>query len=116
MDVLARPAAGRDVAFDDFADITPAVVTAIEWAEGGLLRVSFDGTLGPAQQLAVRLRITSSDVDEEKLRVAAAAFLAIDSPTSVQTLAQVKRLTRLLLTLDDSGQSLSATASSIRTA
>lgn len=101
MEILARPAAGREVAAGDFSDIAPAKVSAVEWADDGQLRVVFDGDLTVAQQMAVRLRITSGDVAEEKARVAAAAFLAIDAPTAAQTLAQVKRLTRLLLTLDD---------------
>lgn len=101
MEILARPAAGREVAAGDFADIAAANVSSVQWADDGQLRVVFDGDLTAAQQMAVRLRITSGDVTEEKARVAAAAFLAIDAPTAAQTLAQVKRLTRLLLTLDD---------------
>jgi hypothetical protein len=101
MEIAARPAQGREVSPDSFADITAVPVSAVDWMGDGLLRVTFDGAPSAVEQQKVRLRITSCDDTDERMRVAVAAFLALDAPTNAQTLAQVKRLTRLLLSLDD---------------
>lgn len=101
MDVVCRLGKGREIGVDDFADIASVPVSSVGWADDGNLRVTFDGDLTPVQRQRVILRITSCDAVEEKQRVACAAFLTLDAPTLVQTVAQVKRLTRLVLSLDD---------------
>lgn len=86
---------------DAFADITDVEVVAIDWADAGQLRVTFDGDLTDVQALAVRLRITSCDDADEARRVAAARFLLVESPSLADVARQVRRLTSLLLSLDD---------------
>lgn len=100
MDVSARPPQGRDIPCD-FSDITTVPVTDIDWTDGGKLRVSFDGDLTAAQKMRVRLRITAANDAEEQAAVAAAGFLDITSPSLLDVVTQVRRLTRLVLTLDD---------------
>lgn len=99
MDVLATPA--RDFTFTSFADITPLKVTAIEWADRGRIRVSFDGDLTVAQQVAVQQRILSVSTAEEAIRLRAAGYLTqagLDSLDDAHV--QLRLLTRLVLGVD----------------
>jgi hypothetical protein len=99
MDVVAQP--GREFTFGSFADITPITVTAIDWAGPGRLRVTFNGTLTMAQQVAVQQRILSATVAEEEMRMKAAGYLTKPGvPTVDETHQQIRRLTRLLLGVD----------------
>lgn len=99
MDIIAAP--GREFTFTSFADITPATVTAIDWAGPGRLRVTFDGTLTMPQQVAVQQRILSATVAEEEMRMRAAAYLTKTGiPTDAENHEQTRRLTRLVLGVD----------------
>ena len=91
----------REVDFDSFADLTPTAVASIGWGPDGVLQVEFASDLTVLEVAAVQRRIASRNANEEELRRLAEValvnnrdFLAIASPTQVQTLAQVKALTR----------------------
>ena len=93
--------AKRAVDFDTFTDITPTPVLGIDWGPDGVLEVEFASDLTPLEVAAVQRRIASRNANEEELRRLAEValvnnrdFLAIASPTQVQTLAQVKALSR----------------------
>lgn len=97
MDVIAKPASGREVDFHSFADLTDTPVTAVEWVPDGFLRVTFDGPLTDAEVAAVRRRLISATPAEEALRGACEAYLEHDTTPSLDLVhEQLVRLTLLM--------------------
>ena len=96
-EVSARPAPGREVAFDSFADLTDTEVIGVVWVADGFLRVTFDGALDDAEVAAVRRRLVSATEAEEALRAACEAYLLHDTTPGPDELhQQLLRLTQLL--------------------
>jgi len=99
MIVTATPA--RPITIDMFGDITPHVVTSMQWFAGEL-EVTFAGDLTAAEVEAVVRRIVSRNLNEETLQQQAIQalqnnrdFLALPQPpTNAQVLAQIRALSR----------------------
>jgi hypothetical protein len=98
--ITAKPA--RTIDLDSFMDLTPVVVSSIDWVADGILSVVFATDLTPALVLAVQQRIESRNANEETLRNQAITAMQgnrdflniVGTPTNAQVLAQVKALSR----------------------
>lgn len=96
-EVSARPAPGREVAFDSFADLTETEVIGVDWVADGFLRVAFDGVLDDTEAAAVRRRLVSATEAEEQLRAECEAYLLHDTTPGPDELhQQLVRLTLLM--------------------
>lgn len=69
-DVYARPALGREVRPDTFADVTTASVVEVAWEPDGWLRVTFAADVDDATRRAVWERMVSHDWSDEARRIA----------------------------------------------
>ncbi|UIU47057.1 hypothetical protein [Microcystis phage MinS1] len=96
-----RLSPGRSVDRDAFTDITTIPCTATTWEPEGWLRLVFDGDLTADEQRRIAWRVMSETSHEEQLRADAAAYLTKTSPTTAETTTQVRRLTALVLRLND---------------
>ena len=96
MVVTARPAPGREIGPDTFADLTDVPVTEVAWAPDGFLAVTFETDLTDAEAAAVRRRMISATTAEEELRTDLEAYLQHDTTPSLDELhQQIVRLTQL---------------------
>jgi hypothetical protein len=96
-EVRARLAPGREIAADDFADLTAVPVESVEWGDDGRLVVTFAADLTPAEVAAVRRRMMSTTSQEEGLRGDAETYLDTTEPDLAEIRAQVERLTCIVL-------------------
>lgn len=94
--------AGRSLTAEDFTDLTAAAVLSVGFGDEGLLEVTFDGDLSPAERVAVRVRIVAPDGMEPVLRrivqsvKAGRAYRDLTAPTAAQVRQQVDVLTDLM--------------------
>lgn len=95
--VVARPAVGRDVAAEDFADLTGVEVSSIEWVPGGGLEVRFVDRISDSVAAAVVRRIVSATPGEEQLRAELEHRLV--DPAGQDLLEWLTSLTHLALCL-----------------
>lgn len=104
MRVCVRPAPGRDVGPEDFADITEAAVLDISWAAGGVLCIEFAADLTQAQARKVAIRCQSLTAAEEQVRLELDALdatnLAVaDNPSATQRDRDVAAMLSLMVAL-----------------